>query len=310
MAVEVLGGITGPFHPWLQRQKPHPGQWRSAAHIRGLLGGSSLARDYEQVVKELGPMEKGFRVLPIRIQDRYSLRCAPQFIGALYDCIEWVSRWLEVELNSSNDNPLYDVETGTVHSGGNFTGGHVGLAMDTLRTAVASVGDLIDRQFAQLVDEKFSNGLPAGLIHPLPEGHPDEGIYHGVKPLQLLMSSIVAEALQRCIPMTIFSRSTESHNQDKVSMGTTSARISREVVALIEEALAVHLIGLCQAADIRGADGLGGTRPVYDLVRSVSSYVETDRELEDDISAVLGLIRSHQVTDCVTRFLGDEELGS
>lgn len=305
MAVEVLGGVTGPFHPFLQKQKPHPGQWRSALHIRNLLDTSSLARDYEQVVKGLGTMEKGFRILPIRIQDRYSLRCAPQFIGALYDCIEWVGRWLQVELNSSNDNPLYDVETGTVHSGGNFTGGHVGLAMDTLRTALASVGDLIDRQFAQLVDDKFSNGLPSGLVHPLPKGHPDEGIYHGFKGMQLLMSSLVAEALQRCVPMTIFSRSTAAHNQDKVSMGATSARISREVLNLIEEALAVHLIGLCQAADMRGPEGLGGTKPIYNLVRSVSPYVETDRELETDISAVLDLIRSHQITRCVEDLLTD-----
>lgn len=305
MAVEVLGGVTGPFHPFLQRQKPHPGQSQSAEHILRLLEGSSLARDYSKVVQGLGTMEKGFRILPIRIQDRYSLRCAPQFIGALYDCIEWVDRWLKVELNSSNDNPLYDVETGTVHSGGNFTGGHVSLAMDTLRTALASVGDLIDRQFAQLVDDKFSNGLPPGLIHPLPLGHVDEGIYHGFKGMQLLMSSLVAEALQRCVPMTIFSRSTAAHNQDKVSMGTTSARISREVLALVEEALAVHLIGLCQAADIRGAKGLGRTRPVYELVRSVSAYVETDRELEQDISSVLALIRSRRITGSVSGLLSN-----
>ena len=305
MAVEVLGGVTGPFHPFLQRQKPHPGQSQSAEHILRLLEGSSLARDYSKVVQGLGTMEKGFRILPIRIQDRYSLRCAPQFIGALYDCIEWVDRWLKVELNSSNDNPLYDVETGTVHSGGNFTGGHVSLAMDTLRTALASVGDLIDRQFAQLVDDKFSNGLPPGLIHPLPLGHVDEGIYHGFKGMQLLMSSLVAEALQRCVPMTIFSRSTAAHNQDKVSMGTTSARISREVLALVEEALAVHLIGLCQAADIRGAKGLGRTRPVYELVRSVSAYVETDRELEEDISSVLALIRSRRITGSVSGLLSN-----
>lgn len=310
MAVEVLLGVTGPFDPFLQRQKPHPGQVRSAAEILALLEGSRLARDYRKVVEELGNLGEGFRLLPVRIQDRYSLRCAPQFIGALYDCIAWVSEWLEVELNSSNDNPLYELETGLVHSGGNFTGGHVGLAMDALRTAVASVGDLIDRQFAQLVDQKFSNGMPAGLIEPLPEGHPDEGVYHGFKGMQLLMSSLVAEALQRCVPMTIFSRSTAAHNQDKVSMGATSARASRDVVRLVEEALAVHLIGLCQAADIRGADKLGRTRPVYDLVRSVSARVERDRELEEDISAVVELIRSRSVTGSVADALqaaaGDE----
>lgn len=303
LAVEALGGVTGPFDAFLQRQKPHPGQVRAAAQLRALLQGSGLARDYRNVVNGLGTLNEGFRILPIRIQDRYSLRCAPQFIGALYDCIGWVSEWLEVELNSSNDNPLYEVETGLVHSGGNFTGGHVSLAMDTLRTAVASVGDLIDRQLAQLVDDKFSNGLPPGLIDPLPEGHPDEGIYHGFKGMQLLMSALVAEALQRCTPMTTFSRSTAAHNQDKVSMGATSARITRDVVGLVEEALAVHIITLCQAVEIRGAQGLGHTRPVYDLVRSVSPYMEKDRELEEDISAVLDLIRSGELAATVAEDL-------
>lgn len=307
MAVEALGGVTGPFDAFLQRQKPHPGQIRTAAQLRTLLQGSGLARDYRRVVESLGTLDHGFRILPIRIQDRYSLRCSPQFIGALRDCISWVARWLEIELNSSNDNPLYDVETGLVHSGGNFTGGHVGLAMDTLRVAVASVADLIDRQLAQLVDDKFSNGLPAGLIHPLPEGHPDEGIYHGFKGMQLLMSSLTAEALQHCTPMTTFSRSTAAHNQDKVSMGATSARITRDVVALAEDCLAVHLITLCQAIDIRGAEGLGRTRAVYDLVRTISAYVDTDRELEEDIDAVLGLIRSGAITACVADELAADD---
>ncbi|MDA8071781.1 MAG: aromatic amino acid ammonia-lyase, partial [Actinomycetota bacterium] len=308
MAVEALGGVTGPFDAFLQRQKPHPGQVRTAAQLRALLQGSHLARDYRRVVEGLGTLDKGFRVLPVRIQDRYSLRCSPQFIGALYDCVSWVSQWLQVELNSSNDNPLYDVETGLVHSGGNFTGGHVGLAMDTLRVAVASVGDLVDRQLAQLVDDKFSNGLPAGLIHPLPEGHPDEGIYHGFKGMQLLMSALIAEALQQCTPMTTFSRSTAAHNQDKVSMGATSARITRDVVALVEEALAVHLITLCQAIDIRGADGLGRTRAAYDLVRTVTTYVDKDRELEEDIAAVLGLIRSGALTTSVADELAADDI--
>lgn len=299
MAVEVLLGITGPFHAFLGDQKPHPGLLRSAHALRWLLEGSQLARNYQAVVDGLGKMETGFRVLSVRIQDKYSLRCAPHFVGALYDTLAWVQSWLETELNSSNDNPLYDVATGMVHSGGNFTGGHVSLAMDTLRTALASVADLVDRQFALLVDDKFNQGLTPGLIVPLPDDHPDKGIYHGFKGMQLLMSALTAEALQLCMPLTVFSRSTAAHNQDKVSMGATAARRTRDVVRLVQETLAVHLIGLCQAADLRGAEGLGRTRPVYDLVRSVSAFVDTDRELEDDIEAVLGLIRSGAISTAV-----------
>ena len=139
--------------------------------------------------------------------------------------------------NSSNDNPLYELETEMVHSGGNFSGSHVGLAMDSLRTAVASVVDLADRQFALLVDDKFSAGLTSGLVAPLPDDHPDKGLHHGFKGMQRLISALTAEALQLCMPLTAFSRSTAAHNQDKVSMGATAARRTRRGFA--QEAMAV-----------------------------------------------------------------------
>ncbi len=299
MAVEVLLGIDGSFHPFFTEHKRHPGLRRSTNNVRALLDNSRLARKYQDVVESLGVMEQGFRLLPVRIQDKYSLRCAPHFNGVLYDTCSWAKQWIETEVNSSNDNPLYDVESGLVHSGGNFTGGHIALAMDALRTAVASICDLVDRQFALLVDDKFNQGLTAGLIVPLPDDHPDKGIYHGFKGMQLLMSSITAEALQACMPMTVFSRSTAAHNQDKVSMGATAARKTRDVIRLAEEALAVHLIGLCQAADLRGADKLGRTQAVYEEVRKVSPFVERDRELEQDIENVVALIRSRAITRAV-----------
>src|SRR4029077_17452074 len=140
MATEVLNGIAGPFDPFIHdTAKPHPGSVTSAAHVRALLEGSKLARSYEQVVAEAGAIEGDFRELPVQIQDKYSLRCAPHFVGVLWDTLEWAERWLEIEINSTHDNPLFDVESGHVLSGGNFAGGHVALAMDSLKTAVASI---------------------------------------------------------------------------------------------------------------------------------------------------------------------------
>src|SRR5262249_21778325 len=162
----------------------------------------------DQTVAEVGPMgETGHRELPIKLQDHYSLRCAPQCIGALYDSLAWARQWITTEINSANDNPLYDVANRRVHSGGNFSGFHVALAMDTLKTGVASVGDLLDRQFALMVDEKFNNDLPPNLIARLGDDHPERGIHHGFKSMQLAMSALVAEALHTCMPMTVFSRS-------------------------------------------------------------------------------------------------------
>jgi len=94
------------------------------------------------------------------------------------------------------------------------------------------------------------------------------------------------------MPMTVFSRSTEAHNQDKVSMGAAAARTARDVIEIAERCCAIHLLGACQAADLRGADRLGsGTRRAYDAVRGVSPFVERDRALQADIMAVAGLIR-------------------
>ncbi|MGH9764689.1 MAG: HAL/PAL/TAL family ammonia-lyase, partial [Blastocatellia bacterium] len=281
MTCEGLSGIDGPFHPFIHEAKPHPGQQRSAANILRLLEGSQLVRSYGDAIKDSA-----------RIQENYSVRCAPHCIGVLYDTVDWARRWIETELNSANDNPLFDATNKQVHSGGNFSGFYVGLAMDTLKTAVASVADLLDRQLELLVDERFSNGLTPNLVARLPEDDPEFGIFHTFKSPQIAMSALAAEALGMCMPMTAFSRSTECHNQDKVSMAAIAARQARDVIDITQRAVSIHLLAACQAAELRGADNLGACRSIYDTVRGVSSFVERDRELEQDIYALVDLIRS------------------
>jgi len=301
MATEVLTSIAGPFEPFLHDvAKPHPGQIASARRIRSMLEGSGLVRRYEEVVKDVGVIDAGYRRVDAKIQDKYSIRCAPQCIGALYDAVAWGRGILEVELNSSNDNPLYDVDAGLVHSGGDFSGFHVGLAMDALKIAVASVADLLDRQFELINDEKYNMGLGMCCTSPLPETHPEAGTHHGFKGMQLAISAVTAEALNACTPMTVFSRSTACHSQDKVSMGAAAARQAREVVGLTQTVAAIHLLILCQAADLRGADRLGsGSRRVYDAVRAVSPFVQRDRELRADIERVVTLIASGQLSRAI-----------
>ncbi|MGH9116095.1 MAG: HAL/PAL/TAL family ammonia-lyase, partial [Acidimicrobiales bacterium] len=293
LTAEVLGGIATPFHPFLHDvAKPHPGQVRSAAATRVMLEGSRLARRYDEVVAQAGEGTGEYRELDVAIQDQYSLRCAPHFTGVLWDTLAWVERWLETEINSSTDNPLFDASTGTVVSGGNFAGGHVALAMDALKTAVASVADLMDRQMELVVDEKFNHGLTPNLIPRREDGDPSLGLDHGFKGMQLACSSLAAEALNKCMPLSVFSRSTECHNQDKVSMGATAARSARDVVALAEKVAAIHLLALCQAADLRGAGSLGRTRGLYEAVRSVAPPLDGDRAMDVDIEAVIGLLHA------------------
>lgn len=297
MAAEVLLGNRGHFDAVIHAQKPHPGQLRSAARIRALLAGSGLARDHSQVLAanpELG--EQGYLQLTHPIQDRYSIRCAPHVTGVLLDTLDWVRPWLQTEINSTNDNPLFDVDSQNVYNGGNFYGGHIGQAMDGLKVAVASVGDLLDRQLALVVDEKFNRGLTPNLIARVADDDHRAGLHHGFKGMQLACSALTAEALKLATPATTFSRSTEAHNQDKVSMGTIAARDARTVVELMQNIAAIHLTALCQAAELRGVDRLGrGTAAAFQMVRQRVGFVDADRRMDADIAAVVELIRSGEL---------------
>ena len=161
MASEAMLGNRGHFNAFLfDEAKPHPGMVTSARHIRELLADSRLAADSDELF-EGGMGGAGFVELDRQVQDKYSIRCAPHVTGVLRDVLEWAERWLTIEINSSDDNPLFNVAGGRVESGGNFYGGHVGQAMDSLKVALANLCDLIDRQVELLVDEKFNRGLTA-----------------------------------------------------------------------------------------------------------------------------------------------------
>lgn len=299
LTVETLRGNLDAFAPFIGETKPHPGQLRSAQRILALLDSSRLARHYEDTLASLGKLTEGVRTMTVPLQDRYSVRCAPQFIGALYDACAWARQIIEIELNSSNDNPLYNIEDGRIYNGGNFAGSHVVMVLDTLKNALASTGDLLDRQLALIIDSKFSHGLPHNLSPDRPADDERAGTQHGIKALQLLVSALTAEALNITMPLMAFSRSTAAHNQDKVSMGATAARRTREVIVLMQRVIAGHLLALCQAADFRGADGLGvGTRAAYDAVRRRCTFVDLDRELDGDLRELEALVRSGDLTEC------------
>jgi histidine ammonia-lyase/phenylalanine ammonia-lyase len=300
MASEAALGNRGHFDEFLFDAKPQPGMRRSARNVRALLHGSTLSLETSPASTSVGG--RACVRLERHVQDRYSIRCAPHVVGVLRDTLDWVERWVQVEINSSDDNPLFDATVGRVHSGGNFYGGHVGQAMDALKVALANLCDLLDRQLELVVDEKFSAGLPPNLVAP-PER--EAGLHHGFKGMQLCSSAMTAEALKLSSPATIHSRSTESHNQDKVSLGTIAARDARSICDLAEGVAGVHLIALCQALELRGVRRAAErTRAVHELVRSRVDFVDRDRPLDRDIASVVELIQN----GCVARAAGlDEE---
>lgn len=274
LAAEVLYGRSQAFAPLAHQLKNHPGQIRSGAAINEALAGSRLIDQG----KEEGRI----------IQDPYSLRCAPHVIGAARDALSWVEEVLARELNSVNDNPLVDPEKGEMLFAGNFYGGHVALAMDLLKIAAASVSDLIDRQYALLVDARLNVGLPETLVG-----------YHGcgVKALQLTSSALTALAVQRSAPDTTLSRSTEAGNQDKVSMGQNAALNCTEVVTLLQQVLASLLIALSNAAALRDQDRCSPSgRRLLDQVRAISPLLTCDRRLDHDLRALTTAIDRGSLT--------------
>ena len=179
--------------------------------------------------------------------------------------------------------------------GGHFYGGHIAMAMDSMKTAVANLADLLDRQLAQLVDSKFNGGLPSNL-----SGAPDERqmINHGFKAVQIGVSAWTAEALKQTMPASVFSRSTECHNQDKVSMGTIAARDALRVLTLTEQVAAACLLAAVQGVELRLARPTPLTRPLgtalADMVvqvRAEFAPLLEDRALEPELRALIARIR-------------------
>lgn len=231
--VLASGGNRHHFAEALFEVKPHAGQQRVAARLRADLSTPTA-----------GAPERNAE----RLQDRYSLRCAPHVIGVLEDALPFFLGLIENELNSANDNPIIDAERELVLHGGHFYGGHIAFAMDGLKNAVANLADLLDRQLALLVDTRYNHGLPSNLSGAT---GPRAAINHGLKALQISVSAWTAEALKLTMPASVFSRSTECHNQDKVSMGTIAARDCLRVIELTEQVLAAMLIAARQGVALR-----------------------------------------------------------
>ncbi|TNJ34669.1 HAL/PAL/TAL family ammonia-lyase [Arenimonas terrae] len=273
--VVASAGNAHHFDQTLFAVKPHAGQQRVAARLRADLASDRPPRNEQ------------------RLQDRYSLRCAPHVVGVLEDALPWLRAQIENELNSANDNPIIDAEQEMVLHGGHFYGGHIAFAMDSMKNAVANLADLLDRQMALVVDARYSHGLPANLTAAAGDR---AALNHGLKALQISASAWTAEALKLTMPASVFSRSTECHNQDKVSMGTIAARDCLRVIELTEQVVAALLVTVRQGVALRRA--LDGGAPMSaapeamlaDLASRLPLIVE-DRALDVELRQLLAAIR-------------------
>lgn len=267
--VLALEGNPSHFDEVLFAQKPHPGQQHIAKQLRDWLNS-------EVQTAHQSP----------RLQDRYSLRCAPHIIGVFEDSKVWLRQFIENELNSSNDNPLIDPAGMRVLHGGHFYGGHIAQAMDSLKIMIANIADLMDRQIAQLVDHKMNHGLPRNLTGATAERLP---LNHGFKAVQIGVSAWTAEALKNTLAASIFSRSTECHNQDKVSMGTIAARDASRVITLTQQVIAALCCASVQAIHLKGFTAqLSPTLQAFmQWTLQSFAFVEEDRPLQTELQQIV-----------------------
>ena len=282
LCVDALAGQRAHYDPRLFAAKAHVGQAECAALIRQHLG-----------ERQAPPP------VAARIQERYSLRCAPHVIGVLQDVLPFCRRVLETEINGASDNPLIDPDTGDVLHGGNFYGGHVAMVADTLKSAVANVADLLDRQLILMNAPETNHGLPENLVATQGSARFS---HHGFKAMEITASSLTAEALKLSMPASVFSRSTEGHNQDKVSMGTLAVQDLLQILELTETVAAVHAMAAAQAIELRGlAHTSAELRALHAAIREHASVMQEDLPLDAEIVRVTQLVQSGLVRHSVAQ---------
>jgi histidine ammonia-lyase len=265
----LLRGQAAHFDERLFLAKPHPGAMRYAGWVR-----AGLACRPRPELR------------PGKVQDPYSVRCAPHVVGVLLEVLEQAAATVAIELNGAGDNPLICEHTHAVLHGGNFYGSHITHVADTLKVHLAHAAELLERQLVLLCHSTATSGIPENLVRVT---GPGQSAHHGFKAIELLASALTAEALKLAAPASVFSRSTEGHNQDKVPMGPIAARDLRAIQNLADHLLAISLLAAAQATDAtnRAAALPAPIAAVYTALRAICSATIDDRRHDDLIARCL-----------------------
>lgn len=221
------------------------------------------------------------------IQDPYSLRCVPQILGPIRENLQHGWEILEHEINSVTDNPVVDNE-GRLEMGGNFYGGYLCQSMDFIKINLAHIADLADRQVLMIVSEKFNRGLPPNLIDKEGLDPSEYHLHHGMKGVHQTVGAITSEVIQKSIPNGIFSRSSESHNQDKVSLGMSAATSCLDMIEGVYKILGMQLVCLAQALDLKKIKLQGEeSQALYQTIRGSVSFMSQDRSFGEEIHSLV-----------------------
>ncbi|MEO3762825.1 histidine ammonia-lyase [Streptomyces sp. B8F3] len=277
LTLEALLGTDRVLAPELHAVRPHPGQAASAANMLKVLAGSGLT----------GHHQTGHDGLPAapRVQDAYSVRCAPQVAGAGRDTLAHARTVADRELAAAVDNPV--VIGGRVESNGNFHGAPVAYVLDFLAVAAADLGSIAERRTDRLLDKNRSHGLPAFLAG-------DPGVDSGLMIAQYTQAALVSELKRLAVPASADSIPSSAMQEDHVSMGWSAARKLRTAIDHLTKVLAVEMYAATRAVELRaGLTPAPATQAVLRAVRDAGvAGPGDDRFLSPDLAAAEGLVRS------------------
>ena len=284
LSLESLQGSRTSFHPAIHQARPLPGQIDSATNLHRLLEESAIIESHRWCD---------------RVQDAYSLRCAPQVHGASRDLLTHVEATVAVELNAATDNPLVLVGEGIVVSNGNFHGQPLAFSLDALAMAVSELASISERRVERLVNPSLSEGLPPFLTL---EG----GLNSGFMIPQYVAAALVSESKSLCHPASVDSIPTSAGQEDHVSMGNAAGLKALQVLANSERVLAIELLAGAQAIEFLAPLEPGpGVRAAHDAVRVLSERVRDDRSLSEDIERVAVAIADGSILAAAESAVGE-----
>ncbi|MCV2394366.1 histidine ammonia-lyase [Actinotalea sp. M2MS4P-6] len=293
MSVEALRGSSSVFAADLQTLRPHPGQAVSAANVAAVLAGSDLVT------------HRGAGVFT-RVQDAYSLRCAPQVHGAARDTLDHALRVAARELASAVDNPVITLD-GRLESNGNFHGAPVAYVLDFLAIAVADLASISERRTDRMLDTARSHGLPPFLAD-------DPGVDSGHMIAQYTQAGIVSELKRLANPASVDSIPSSAMQEDHVSMGWSAGLKLRRALDGLRDVVAIEILTAARAFDLRertepDAHPSPAARAVRDLLRTRVPGPGPDRYLSPDIEAAVALLRDGELLDVARTALAESGAG-
>jgi histidine ammonia-lyase len=270
LSIDALMGSMHPFEPRVHAPRPFAGQAASADNLLRLLDGSGINASHVNCG---------------RVQDAYSLRCAPQVHGAAREALSWIRQIVTIEMNAATDNPMVFADSGEMVSGGNFHGAPLALAADLLVLAVAQLATISERRSERLVNPALS-GLPAFLTQ-------HGGLQSGLMIAQVTAAALTSEIKTLAHPASVDTIPTSANKEDHVSMSMHAALKAERALQLAINVIAVEILCSCQAIDLRSPlESSPALMRAHKMVRERVPKLVDDRPPAPDLDAIAEIIRA------------------